>query len=193
MTCDSYSKAESNARYVADDPQSITFTNSNGPQLKVVARSAQSNLEYKGGMLRIRREAPNGTLTTHLQFPDTQNGNAFFFNSVTADSFSTSDSRLKDNQQEITAQEALSILEAVTPKKYTRNDRDNEPRHGFIAQELEAAVGTGHFACLVGTTERIDDELPSMKTVDYARLSAILWTCVRDLHSRVQALESGAA
>jgi hypothetical protein len=26
--------------------------------------------------------------------------------------------------------------------------------------------------------------------MDYPRLTAILWTCVRDLHSRVQALES---
>ena len=146
-------------------------------------------LNSRGGTLRIRRESGGGSLNTHLQFPDTQNGNAFFFNSVTADSFSTSDNRLKDNQQEITADEALTLLNSVTPKKYTRNDKDDEARHGFIAQELEA-VCTGHFACLVGTTDQIDDDIPPMKTVDYARLSAILWTVCRDLNSRVQALES---
>ena len=99
----------------------------------------------------------------------------------------------KDNQQEITADEALGILQAVTPKKYTRNDKDNEPRHGFIAQELEAAIGSGHFACLVGITELIDDEIQPMKSVDYARLTAILWTCVRDLHSKVQDLQNASA
>ena len=143
-------------------------------------------------MLRIRRESPAGSLNTHLQFPDSQSGNAFFFNSVTADAFQTSDNRLKDNQSEISAQEALGILQAVTQKKYTRNDKDNEPRHGFIAQELEAAC-TGNFACLVGTTEIIDDEIEPMKTVDYARLSALLWTVCRDLHSRLTALETANA
>ena len=56
----------------------------------------------------------------------------------------------KYNEQKITADEALTLLDSVAPKKYTRNDKDDEPRHGFIAQELEA-VCTGHFACLVGT------------------------------------------
>ena len=140
-------------------------------------------------MLRIRRESAGGTLNTHLQFPDTQNGNAFFFNSVTADSFSTNDDRLKDNQEDITADEALSILQAVTPKKYTRNDKDNEPRHGFIAQQLEAAC-TGHFACLVGTTNQIidddDQQIEPLKTVDYARLTCTLWRCVQDLYKRLR-------
>ena len=157
--------------------------------MKLIARSSQSNLEYKGGMFRIRRESPAGSLTTHLQFPDNQNGNAFFFNSITADAFQTRDNRLKDNQEEITAQEALSILEAVAPKKYTRNDKDNEPRHGFIAQELEAAC-TGHFACLVGTTDQIDDDIPLMKTVDYSRLTCTLWAVCRNLHSRLTALDA---
>lgn len=117
-----------------------TLTNSNGPQLKLIARTSQSNIEFKGGTLRIRRESGSGSLNTHLQFPDTQNGNAFFFNSVTADAFQTSDNRLKDNQEKITADEAFGILQAVTPKKYTRNDKDNEPRHGFIAQEWLSAL-----------------------------------------------------
>ena len=140
-------------------------------------------------MLRIRRKNAGGNFSSHVQFPDSTNGNTFFHNSITGDSYATSDRRLKDNQQEITADEALRILDAVAPKKYTRNDKDNEPRHGFVAQELEAAC-TGHFACLVGTTDQIDDDIPPMKTVDYARLTTILWTCVRDLHSRLKVLET---
>ena len=119
---------------------------------------------------------------------------------MTADAFQTSDNRLKDNQEDITAEEALSILQAVTPKKYTRNDKGNEARHGFIAQELEAAIkGKDNFECLVGTTDQIidddDQQIEPMKTVDYARLSAILWTVCRDLNNRLTALETanGAA
>ena len=198
LTCNSYTKQESDANYVAQDPQSITFMNSNGPELNVIARSSRSELEYKGGMLRIRREASGGSFSSHCQFPDSTNGNTFFHNSITADSFATSDSRLKDNQEEVTADEALGILQAVTPKKYTRNDKDNEPRHGFIAQELETAIkGKDNFQCLVGTTDQIidddDQQIEALKTVDYARLTAILWTCVRDLHSKVQDLQNASA
>ena len=78
LHADCYSKSDSNSRYIQTEPQSITFVNSNGPEFNVIARSSQSNLEYKGGMLRIRRESPAGSLNTHLQFPDSQNGNAFF-------------------------------------------------------------------------------------------------------------------
>ena len=141
-------------------------------------------------MLRIRREASNGSFSSHCQFPDSTNGNTSFHHSITEDSYATSDRRLKDNQQEISAQEALSILEAVAPKKYTRNNKNNEARHGFIAQEIETAVGAGHFACLVGTTDMIIDEIPSMKSVDYACSTAILWTVCRDLSSRLKALET---
>ena len=56
----------------------------------------------------------------------------------------------------------------MTPKKYTRNDKNNEARHGFIAQELEAAIkGKANFECLVGTTDMIDDEIQPIKSVDY--------------------------
>ena len=82
----------------------------------------------------------------------------------------------------------------MNPKKYSRNDKKNEARHGFIAQELEAAIkGKANFECLVGTTDMIDDEIQPMKSVDYARLTAILWTVCRDLSSRLTALETANA
>ena len=80
------------------------------------------------------------------------------------------------------------------PKKYTRNDT-GEDRHGFIAQDLEAAC-TGHFAHIVGSTPAMDTEgeeiegAAAIKTVDYSHLVALLWTTVRDLRSRVQVLEN---
>ena len=59
----------------------------------------------------------------------------------------------------------------MDPKKYTRNYKSNEAKHGFIAEGFEATC-TAHFRCLVGITYQIDDE--PMKTVDYASLTAVL-------------------
>ena len=100
----------------------------------------------------------------------------------------SSDSRLKDNQQSMSTQDAFDILTAVQAKTYTRNDQNGAPKIGFIAQDLEAAC-TGNFACLVGNTAGDEDTTP-LKTLDYARLSALLWIVCRDLHSRLTALET---
>jgi len=91
--------------------------------------------------------------------------------------------------------EAGAILDAVEGKKYTRNDT-GEDRHGFIAQDLEAACSDPFFAHIVGSTPATDDEgdeiagAEAIKTVDYSRLVAILWTTVRDLRQRVATLEA---
>ena len=91
--------------------------------------------------------------------------------------------------------EAGAIIDQVQAKKYTRNDT-GEDRHGFIAQDLESACSDPFFAHIVGSTPATDDEgdeierAAPIKTVDYSRLVALLWTTVRDLRSRVQALES---
>ena len=101
---------------------------------------------------------------------------------------------MKDNETPITVQEAGAIIDQVQAKKYTRNDT-GEDRHGFIAQDLEA-VCTGNFAHIVGSTPATDDEgeeiegAAAIKTVDYSRLVALLWTTVRELRSRVQELEN---
>ena len=83
--------------------------------------------------------------------------------------------------------EAGGIVDQVQAKRYTRNDT-GEHRHGFIAQDLEAACSDPFFAHIVGSTPATDDEgeeigAPAIKTVDYSRLVAILWTTVWDLHS----------
>ena len=80
-------------------------------------------------------------------------------------------------------------------KKYTRNDT-GERRHGFVAQDLEAECSDPFFAHSVGSIPATVDEgddiegAAPIKTVDYSRLVALLWTTVRDLRNRVQALES---
>ena len=86
-------------------------------------------------------------------------------------------------------------------KKYTRNDRNNEKRVGFIAQDLQAACA-GSFAHIVGSTtvtqedaqgEDIPGTAQDLLTVDYARLVTVLWTTVQDLRSRVDYLEQKIA
>ena len=61
-------------------------------------------------------------------------------------------------------------------------------------EDLEAAC-TGNFAHIVGSIPATDDEGEdiegaAIKTVDYSRLVALLWTTVKDLRSRVQELEN---
>ena len=93
----------------------------------------------------------------------------------------------------------MAILNAVDAKQYTRNDRNDEPRVGYIAQDLQAACGAGHFAHIVGTTTKTEedaqgDEIPGSEqellTVDYSRLCVILWTVLKDTNNRVTQLEN---
>ena len=137
----------------------------------------------------IRRTTSSGSNATVLTFSSTNQ------NVTCAGSFSSNSDRvLKDNETPITVREAGLIIDTVEAKKYTRNDT-GEHRHGFIAQDLEAAC-TGNFAPIVGSNPATDDEgediegAAAIKTVDYSRLVALLWTTVRDLRSRVLELEN---
>ena len=138
----------------------------------------------------IRRTTSSGSNATVLTLSSTNQ------NVTCAGSFSSnSDRALKDNETPITAAEAGAIIDQVQAKSYTRNDT-GEHRHGFIAQDLEAACSDPFFSHIVGSTPATDDEgdeiegAAPIKTVDYSRLVALLWTTVRDLRNRVQALES---
>ena len=137
----------------------------------------------------IRRTTSSGSNATVLTFSSTNQ------NVTCAGSFSSnSDRSLKDGEMPITIREAGLIIDQVQAKKYTRNDT-GEDRHGFIAQDLDAAC-TGNFAHIVGSTPATDDEgeeiegAAPIKTVDYSRLVALLWTTVRELRSRVLELEN---
>ena len=114
---------------------------------------------------------------------------------MTANNYQTSSDRaLKDNETPITVTQAGQIIDAMQPKLYTRNDTE-EHRHGFIAQDLEVAC-TANLAQIVGSTPAVDTDgqelvgAAAIKTVDYNRLVALLWTSVRDLRNRVQKLEN---
>ena len=181
-----YTQTESKARYMQIDPSSFSVVNSNGPTLKLTTINTRTEMRYQGGVFRARRQAGNGTLTNHCEFKDSTGGATVFFNGVS----SSSDSALKDNQQAMNTQNAFDILGGVQAKTYTRNDQENAPKFGFVAQEMEAAVkGKDNFDCLVGSTEG-DEEEASLKTLQYDKLTAILWTVCRDLNNRLKILET---
>jgi hypothetical protein len=118
---------------------------------------------------------------------DNSNGNVSFTGTVT----SASDSRLKDDQQVLPEDACLQVLNKVDAKSYKRNDRGMEPRIGFIAQEMEAAV-PAKWSNLVGkakSTSYDQGSTDELKTLDYARLTAILWQVCKNLDKRVKELE----
>ena len=154
----------------------------------MLATGSRNEIRYQNGAFRIRRISPAGDITNHAQFPDSQNGATIFYNGTT----NSSDSRLKDNQQAMKTQDCYDILNAVQARTYSRIDQNNSPKIGFIAQEMESAVqGKSNFESLVGSTEPDGDE-PSLKTLDYAKLTSILWTVCRDLSSKIQDLQCAA-
>ena len=114
---------------------------------------------------------------------------------MTADAFQqSSDRRLKDNEQECLIADCGLILDKVSAKTYERNDLNAQPRVKFIANDLQEAC-QGHYACILREQPILDDEGAEVEgsiqilTVDYPRLTSLLWTTVKDLRSRVLMLE----
>ncbi|CAE7780885.1 unnamed protein product, partial [Symbiodinium necroappetens] len=73
--------------------------------------------------------------------------------------------------------EALqAIFDRAEPKIYDRSDAEMTDRRGFLAQDFQ---GSG----VTGTTKREGQEL---LTLDYSRLTAVLWGVCKRLQSRVE-------
>ena len=86
-------------------------------------------------------------------------------------------------------------MNAVNAKSYTRNDRNNEARVGFIAQDLQEAC-TGNFAHIVGKIQSDKDSdgndletEQELLTLDYSRLCVVLWGALQHTNKRVAELE----
>ena len=91
-----------------------------------------------------------------------------------------SDAKLKENIRDAEEQEMQSIFDRATPKRYFRKDADLEEQLGFLAQDFE---GTG----ITGKTQHAGEEL---LTLNYGRLTAVLWGVCKQLQARVEALET---
>ena len=106
-----------------------------------------------------------------------------------------SDRSLKGNPQDASTADCLNMLRQVSAKTYQRLDLpDSGPRLGFIAQDVEAACPSA-WSNLVGSTQYTwaGATGAEIKTLDYARLTSVLWQCTRNLLARVEALEARLA
>ena len=107
-----------------------------------------------------------------------------------------SDRSLKDNIQDANTESCLSMLKQVSAKTYARKDHPgNGSRLGFVAQDVEAACPP-LWSNLVSTTTYKWAEAPQgteIKVLDYARLTSVLWQCMRSLLARVEMLEERVA
>ena len=90
-----------------------------------------------------------------------------------------SDSKVKANIRDADTEWLQSIFDHAEPKRYDRTDIDHRDRLGFLAQDF---LDTG----VTGKTYREGEEL---MTLDYSRLTAVLWGVVKRLQKRVEELE----
>ena len=90
-----------------------------------------------------------------------------------------SDSKVKENIRDADLGELQAIFDAAAPKRYDRTDVAHRDRLGFLAQDFEQAGVTGR--TYIGDQE--------LMTLDYSRLTAVLWGVCKRLQSRIEALE----
>ena len=88
------------------------------------------------------------------------------------------------------------MLRQVSAKTYQRIDLPGTgSRLGFIAQDVEAACPSA-WSNIVGTAQYAREQGGTgteIRTLDYARLTAVLWQCTRSLLARVETLEAKLA
>ena len=96
-----------------------------------------------------------------------------------------SDERLKTDIEAITPDEALGIVEALTPVRYNWRDTDErgtQREMGFVAQQVETVA-----------PEVVGANADGMLSLDYAKLVAPLIGAVQALAAEVRALKQQAA
>ena len=194
LSANCYSKSKGDARYYQSASGVLELQNPTASTRNLrfsSHHSANSQNRYKDGSLLFRRVNSSGAASTHLSLPNNNTGNAVVANRITATAFQNpSDRRLKDNEQECLIADCGLIIDKVSSKTYSRNDRNGESGVEFIANDMQEAC-QGPYACILGEQPILDDEGVEVEgstpilTVDYPRLTSLLWTCVRDLRLNV--------
>ena len=90
-----------------------------------------------------------------------------------------SDEKVKRNVRDADLEELQAIFDRAAPKRYDRADTDQKDRLGFLAQDLQHGGVTGK--TMWGGEELL--------TLDYGKLTAVLWGVCKRLQARVEALE----
>ena len=127
----------------------------------------------------------NNTASTNLDIT----GNLDVSGNITATGTITpSDQSIKTDVQTISTNDCKTMLKNIEAKTYFRTDMSlTDKRVGFISQDIQEYIPE-EFANVLGTVYgNVNGPLLGL---DYSRLTPILWTLVRDLSTRVQALES---
>ena len=94
-----------------------------------------------------------------------------------------SDERLKTNVQPLSAAEAQELFDGVEARSYDRVDGAAK-QTGFVAQEVYKSGPLGKSFCKLKNFE--DREL---MTLDYQRMTAVLWQTCKSLQKRLEKLE----
>ena len=94
-----------------------------------------------------------------------------------------SDERLKTNVQPLSATEAQELFDGVEARSYDRVDGAAQ-QTGFVAQEVYKSGPLGKSFCKLKNFE--DREL---MTLDYQRMTAVLWQTCKSLQQRIEKLE----
>ena len=94
-----------------------------------------------------------------------------------------SDERLKTNVQPLSATEAQELFDGVEARSYDRVDGAAQ-QTGFAAQEVYKSGPLGKSFCKLKNFE--DREL---MTLDYQRMTAVLWQTCKSLQRRIEKLE----
>jgi hypothetical protein len=123
-----------------------------------------------------------------VQSLEAQHG--YIVNGITAANyFSSSDRALKTDIQDASLEACQEVFDAVEVKTYERTDLAPGKRIGFIAQDIEQSL-PAEFANLVGTRPSGETaDAGELLTLDYSRLICVLWGVVKNLSSRLEALE----
>ena len=110
---------------------------------------------------------------------------------------SASDQRLKTpNPPAASTDDAIAMVKAVEARTYSRLDLPDTgmSRLGFVAQEVQSACPSA-WGNLISRAEHSTEPggaQTEILTLDYARLTAVLWQCTRSLLARVELLEGVA-
>ena len=111
-------------------------------------------------------------------------------------STNVSDASLKSTPEDASTEDCLQMLQHVSARTYSRLDLEpGKGRIGFIAQELRQ-VAPPSFGGLIETCSHSDSQGGGEReilTLDYGRLSAVLWQATRSLLAQVEALEARLA
>ena len=94
-----------------------------------------------------------------------------------------SDARLKTNVQPLSTAEAQELFDKVEARSYDRVDGAAK-QTGFVAQEVYESGALGKSFCKLRNFEERE-----LMTLDYQRMTAVLWQTCKSLQRRIEKLE----